>query len=158
MKKAKAIFTSLLAVAMLVPSVASAQADSSNTSKTINPLGLTMEVESNDRRDIATSLSSDRIGRIQTPADIDYYEIGLGSLWTGRNITVNLQNIPYKRDYDLIIEDSDGRIIGRSSNPGNANETFTFYVPDGGGTYYARVTPIDGYSSTEYYTIGWIKH
>lgn len=153
MRKMFSIATSFLAVALFIPSVVSAESNV-NQHTIVAPADFIMESEPNDTIERANTLSADnRLGTISSLSDVDFYRIRLGSLWTNKNITVKLQNIPDGRDYDLIVYDSTGtKVLGKSSNQGNTDESITF-LGEVSKEYYVKVYSVSGYSTNAYYSL-----
>lgn len=156
MGKISSIATFLLAVALSIPSVVSAESNV-NQNRIVAPAGgFTMEREDNGTIGQANNIGVDgTIGTISSDSDVDFYRIKLGSLWTNKNITVKLQQIPDGTDYDLIVYDSTGtKVLGKSMNQGKQDESITF-LGETGKEYFVKVFSVSGFSTKHFYLISW---
>ncbi|MCU6796810.1 S8 family serine peptidase, partial [Paenibacillus sp. WQ 127069] len=89
--------------------------------------------------------NSTTYANIHVSSDEDYYSI---NTVTRSNFTATLSNIPAGADYDLKLYNSSQALITSSSSGGNANEGFAPILDP--GTYYIKVHPYSGYSSSNY--------
>ncbi|OPX45544.1 hypothetical protein CLHUN_09200 [Ruminiclostridium hungatei] len=105
------------------------------------------ETESNDSTGTANTISAgDTVyGKISFDKDNDYYKLRLTA---GTSTTFSLSNIPGGCDYDLILYDANGSIIGSSTAFGNTSEKITRTLS--AGLYYINVKGYSGTSSSNY--------
>jgi len=105
------------------------------------------ETESNDSTGTANTISAgDTVfGKISFDKDNDYYKLRLTA---SASTTFSLSNIPSGCDYDLILYDANGSIIGSSTAFGNTSEKITQTLS--AGLYYINVKGYSGTSSSNY--------
>lgn len=111
---------------------------------------ITTETEPNNVRSQANGLLSSGVavsgGFLSTDDPRDYYKFELTA--TGP-VSIQLVNIPAGNDYDLYLRRSDGSLIVRSVNTGNADESISMNNLVA-GTYYVHVTRFQGTSTQKY--------
>ncbi|WP_010495156.1 hypothetical protein [Paenibacillus elgii] len=111
----------------------------------------TLEQEPNDTFSNANKVTSDPLGAISSPTDVDIFY--LNSRKWSEKITVKLLNIPSGKDYDLIAYNENGVAIAKSTNLSNDEEEVSF-KPTTNTKYYFKVYSADGsHSADKYYQI-----
>ena len=112
------------------------------------------EREPNDTFNTANTIENkDYVyGYINQEKDVDMYKIKFDDYGVAR---IFLKNIPLKRDYDVIVYNSEKKQINQGLNSSNTNEDICIHV-EPNVWYYISVVGITGYSASDEYCL-WVS-